>query len=51
VIEQLSYDPDGEVTISVPDRDQDALATVLAIDLADAPIEGRAAVAVVEPRA
>jgi alpha-L-fucosidase len=51
VIEQLTYDPDGEVTISVPDRDLDDLATVLAIDLADAPIEGRAAVAVVEPRA
>jgi alpha-L-fucosidase len=51
VIEQLSYDPDGEVTISVPHRDLDELATVLAIDLADAPIDGRAAVAVVGPKA
>jgi alpha-L-fucosidase len=49
VIEQLAYDPDGEVTITVPERELHALATVLAIDLAPEPIPGRAAVASVEP--
>jgi alpha-L-fucosidase len=51
VIEQLGYDPDGEVTITVPPRELDDLATVIAIDLAPEPIKGRAAVARVEPTA
>ena len=49
VIEQLTYDPDGEVTIAVPERELDEYATVLAIDVAAEPISGRAAVATVEP--
>lgn len=49
VLEQLAYDPDGEVTITVPERELDELATVLAIDLAPEPIAGRSAVATVEP--
>jgi len=48
VLEQLSADPDGEVIISVPARVLDVYATVLAIDLASEPIEGRAAIGVVE---
>jgi alpha-L-fucosidase len=48
VIEQLTYDPDGEVTITVPESVLDEYATVLAVDLASEPIEGRAAVATVE---
>jgi alpha-L-fucosidase len=51
VIEQLTYDPDGEVTITVPEREFDQFATVLAVDLAAEPIEGRAAVVTVEPGA
>ncbi len=50
VIEQLAADPDGEVTITVPERDLDPFATVLAIDLAPEPIEGRRPVARVDPR-
>jgi alpha-L-fucosidase len=48
VIEQLMPDPDGDVTIVVPERELDEYATVIAIDLAPEPIEGRAAVATVE---
>jgi alpha-L-fucosidase len=48
VIEQLMPDPDGELTITIPERELDEYATVLAIDLAPEPIEGRAAVATVE---
>ncbi len=48
VIEQLMPDPDGEVTIAVPETELDEFATVLAIDLADEPIVGRSAVATVE---
>jgi len=48
VIEQLTWDPDGEVTITVPERELDRFATVLAIDLASEPIE-RPALAIVEP--
>jgi alpha-L-fucosidase len=48
VIEQLMPDPEGEVTITVPEREHDEFATVLVIDLAPEPIEGRAAVATVE---
>jgi alpha-L-fucosidase len=48
VIEQLMPDPEGELTITVPERELDEYATVLAIDLAPEPIEGRAAVATVE---
>lgn len=48
VIEQLMPDPDGEVTITVPERVLHEFATVLAIDLTDEPIAGRGAVATVE---
>jgi len=48
VLEQLTPDPEGEVTISVPERAHDLYATVLAVDLADDPIKGRTAIGVVE---
>jgi alpha-L-fucosidase len=48
VIESLMWDPDGELTITVPERELDEFATVLAIDLAPEPIE-RPALAIVEP--
>jgi hypothetical protein len=48
VLEQLMPDPDGEVTITVPEGEIDAFATVLVLDLAPEPIAGRAAVATVE---
>ena len=48
MLEQLTADPDGEVTITVPEREHDEYATVLAVDLAAAPIEGRTAIGVVE---
>ena len=48
VLEQLTPDPEGEVTISVPEREHDRYATVLAVDLADDPIKGRTAIGVVE---
>ena len=49
VLEQLTFDPDGELTITVPEAELDAYATVLAVDLAPEPIAGRGAVGVVEP--
>ncbi len=49
VIEQLAPDPDGEVTITVPERDLDPFATVITIDLASAPIQGRRPVDRVDP--
>ena len=49
VLEQLAYDPDGELTVTVAGRDLDPLATVLALDLAEEPIPGRRPVATVEP--
>ncbi len=49
VIEQLMADPDGELTIEIPERELDLWATVLMIDLAAAPILGRSAVARVVP--
>jgi len=48
VLEQLMPDPDGELTITVPERELDDLATVLVVDLAPEPIQGRPAVATVE---
>ena len=48
VLEQLTPDPDGEVTITVPERDHDRFATVLAIDLVAEPIVGRTPIGVVE---
>ncbi|MGO9874120.1 MAG: alpha-L-fucosidase [Acidimicrobiia bacterium] len=48
VLEALTADPDGEVTIAVPQREHDVYATILAIDFAAMPIEGRAAIGVVE---
>jgi alpha-L-fucosidase len=48
VLEQLTPDPDGEVTITVPEREHDEYATVLAVDLAAEPIAGRSAIQVVE---
>jgi alpha-L-fucosidase len=48
VIESLTYDPDGEVTIAVPEGELDPFATVLAIDLAPEPI-ARPALFVAEP--
>ena len=44
VLEQLTTDPEGEVTITVPEREHDVYATVLALDLADEPIAGRSAI-------
>ena len=49
VIEQLMADPDGELTISVPESELDAMATVLVVHMAPAPIEGRPPVAIVSP--
>jgi alpha-L-fucosidase len=51
VLEQLAHDPEGEVTITVPEDALDEFATVLAVDLAPAPIEGRRPVATVDPNA
>jgi alpha-L-fucosidase len=48
VLEQLTPDPDGEVTITVPERDHDRFATVLAVDLVAEPIAGRTPIGVVE---
>ena len=48
VLEQLTPDPDGEVTITVPESEHDEYATVLAIDIAPEPILGRIPVQVVE---
>ena len=49
VIEQLAPDPDGEVTITVPERDLDRFATVVTLDLAPVPIKGRRPVDRVDP--
>jgi alpha-L-fucosidase len=48
VLEQLTPDPDGEITITVPEREHDPFATVLAIDLVAEPIVGRTPIGVVE---
>jgi alpha-L-fucosidase len=48
VLEQLTADPDGEITIEVPGREHDEYATVLAVDLAAEPIVGRNPIGVVE---
>jgi len=49
VIEQLMPDPDGELTIVLPESELDRWATVLTVGVADAPIEGRSAVMTVVP--
>jgi hypothetical protein len=48
VLEQLTPDPDGEITITVPECEHDEFATVLAIDVAPEPIFGRIPIQVVE---
>jgi alpha-L-fucosidase len=45
VLNQLGYDPPGELTIEVPESELDELVTVVTVAFAEEPIEGRPALA------
>jgi len=48
VLEQLNSDPDGGVIITVAEREHDPYMTVFAVDSSSEPLEGRAAIGIVE---
>jgi alpha-L-fucosidase len=49
VLNQLGYDPPGELTIDVPRSELDDLVTVVTVEVVDDPIDGRPVLARVSP--